>query len=1419
MAAMHHLFPKRPAHLTPPTPSPRTPTPTPTTPREDDSITVMGNDDDDDSGLVGLGPQGTMIVPLSATPSGRGRSLPIPKKGDRIGGEDGRRFEIVERLGAGGMAVVLLAKDTVLDRTVAIKFVTHEVLGAAGAEVVERFKLEARASARLSHENIVRTFDLGTSNSVPFLVMEHLEGRPLDSIEMHHELDALRSVRVMADVARGLSHAHKSGIVHRDLKPSNVFILKDGRAKIVDFGLASIAFGLDSRGTEWLALAGTPRYMSPEQWKGEPQDGRTDIWAAGVMLFEMLVGRPPFPGESIFEVRNRVLSPEPAMPVRKLRPDLPEEAGRLVERALAKDPAKRLPTADDMLDGLVALEVALNRATRAATQDAQTRGESKAPPERRQATFLSCSLANLMLLAEQLELDDFSELLDGFFEVCATVVRQLDGTILASLGGRVVACFGYPHAHEDDAQRALRASFLIGGAIKSWTRKDGTPHAAQIGIHTSLAIAASIRDAKEGATPILQGEAPHVAMWLEGEARPNEILMSQRTQTLVRGLFETEPAGERTPEGATREIETHRALRAASDATRFDHSAAESLTPLVGRDSETKELRALWDRVKRGEGQFVMLAGEAGIGKSRLVESLREHIVAQPHHLVGCQSWLHFKNTALYPIATGMMRVIGLTPEMPATDQIHRLEVFLSELGITLDEHVPLLASLFSIPVSGGYVIPALSPDLLKGKVLEAIITTMLQLARREPTLLLIEDIHWSDTSTIELLGMLQGRMQSAPLMLLLTFRPDFTPPWPERTHLHRIALHRLSTSQTAAMAAFASQGRNLPREVIDHLVRRTDGIPLFVEELTRVVADAWEQAERSGEAVSFESFAAKTIPATLSELLLARLDRLADNGKEVAQVGAVLGREFSYGLIQRTCPLAESALHGGLMQLVEGGIIRHEGQGDDARYVFKHAMIQEAAYQSLLKTHRQEHHLRAAQVLVEHFPEATAQHPELVGHHFAEAGHADDAVAYFEKAGQRAVQGFANVDAVIHYSRAIEQLKALPANPERDRRELTLQLALGAPLIATKGTAAPQVRETYARARELCQLAGDDAQLFPVLLGLTQFYMVAGEAKTAVDIGRQLLAQAERSGDSVTQMLTNRSLGMSLALSGHFAACREHNEKGLALYDRKLHGHLVLKYGQDPGIWCGGQLAWCLWFLGFPDQAVRRGNDAVQLALEVNHPLNTVFAINWLATVHNFRREHEAARDLAERAMEIATERKLALWMAYCKLQRAEALLGMGDYAIGIDLIKEGISGWSKAGGKNLSIYLTPLTRALWQAGQLDEAMRTIEEAETFVAARDERTFEAELLRLRGEVMLALSVSNEAAAMECFSHSLEIARRQQARAWELRAAMSRGRVLHRQGLVEEARATLSPVVEWFQEGLEIADLREARELLATWQR
>jgi TOMM system kinase/cyclase fusion protein len=1414
--------PVSPRRVPPPvnvTPAPVSP---PASPRRQDvdsvTVTVAGIERALRQHLVGSGPQGTLVLQQSPAGNSISSNLAIPKKGDRIGGDDGRRFEIIERLGAGGMAIVLQAQDTILDRTVAIKVITHEVFNAGGADVVDRFKLEARASARLSHENIVRVFDLGTTNGVPFLVMEHLEGRPLDSLEAHDEIDTVRAVRILSDVARGLSHAHKSGIVHRDLKPSNVFILGDGKAKIVDFGLASVAFGVDSRGAEWHALAGTPRYMSPEQWKGEPQDGRTDIWAAGVMFFEMLVGHPPFRGESIFEVRNRVLSPDPAPLLKQFRPDLPEEAGRLIERALQKDVSKRTPTADELLDSLVALEMQLTR-TRTGRLPAIPRvisAPARPKPERRQMTFLSCSLVGLMGLSEQLELDDFSELLASFFEVCATVVRQLEGTVLSNLGGRSVACFGYPVAHEDDAQRAVRAGFLIAGAIRNITRKDGKHHAAQIGVHTGMAIAGKLSDAGSASVPIIQGEAPDVATWLERSINADEIRMTRSTQALVRGMFEVEPLGPRTPDGASRAIETFRALRQETAPTRF---AAHTLTPMVGRESESANLRQWWDRAKNGEGQFVMLSGEAGIGKSRMVELLKEHIGSAPHHLVICQSWLHFQNTALYPIATGLMSAAGIRPDSPASDKIRKLEAWLSDLDMSPEEYVPLLASAFSMQLSGGYSIPALSPDLLKSKVLDALITAVLRLAGKRPALLVVEDIHWSDTSTLELLGMLLSRVQSAALFLLVTFRPGFRPVWPEKSYLHRIALQRLSPIQTQAMAALACEGHNLPQEVMEQLVRRADGVPLFIEELTRVVSETWQEVEQRPEAQFAVEFAAETIPATLSELLLARLDKLADTGKEVVQLGAVLGRDFSYQLIQLAWHMDEHALRSGLMQLVEAGMIVQDGQGESTHYTFKHALLHDAAYQSLVRTRRKEHHLRAAQTLVKYFPEVTEPHPELIGHHFAEAGHPDDAIEYLQKAGKKAVERSANSDAVIHYSRALWELKTLPPSRERDRRELVLQLALGAPLMSTKGHAAPQVRETYARARELCEAAGDDASLFPAMYGLTQFYMVGGEPQVAAQLGRQLVNIAQHSGDNTMQMLAHRAIGPIYSLLGEFVLYRNHFQKALALYDRSQHQGLALQYGMDPGVASGSYISWALWFLGFADQAVLHATDALRLAQEVKHPTSIVFAHFYLSGVHNYRGEPKLARETAEAGLKIAVEHKLAMWIAMFKIQLGWAISCVEDQAAGIDLLKEGLSGWRKTGARaGVTYYLTPLSWALWRAGKFNEALNTLAEAEEVVATQGERCFEPEIERLRGEILLSQNPDQEAEAEERFRKSLARAREQEARSWELRAALSLGRWLARRGRLQEARDLLSPVFEWFHEGLDTADLVEARTLLATWK-
>jgi TOMM system kinase/cyclase fusion protein len=1312
------------------------------------------------------------------------------RPGDVVGAQ---RFEILERLGAGAMGVVHLARDRALDRTVALKFITCNWIGASRARIDELFQLEARLTARLAHDNIVRIFDLGNELGVPFLVMEHLEGRPLDSLLAKEEWDALRATKIMIDVARGLAHAHRVGVVHRDLKPSNIFILKDGRAKILDFGLAGLGvLAVDGRSNA-PAMVGTPSYMAPEQWLGHPQDGRTDLWAAGVIFFEMLIGRKPFV-ESDFEMlRRNVTSLDPIPSLRQFRPELPEEAERVVGRALKKEITERFGTAEELLDALVGLEVTLTRNVQASSGNRQKRPR----PERRQITLLSCALADLMGTAERMEPEDFGELVGTFFETCATVIRQLEGTMVSHTGGRSVACFGYPLAHEDDAQRAVRAAFLMREAVETLARPGGDIPAAHIGIHTGLAVAGRLSGDDPDAPAVIQGDVPEVTAWLERRARPGEILVTERTASLLRGLFELESLGLESPDGAHYAVEIYRALGLCEPTSRFAPAMLTGLTPLVGRDAEVETLHHLWQEAKAGRGQVALVSGEAGIGKSRMVEILREHVAAESHAWLTAQCWSHFRNAALHPLVDCILRSTDIHHELAPAEKFTKLESALAALRLPLAETVPVLARFLHIPVCEPYEAPQLSPAEFKNELLDALTSALMAVAARQPTLFIVEDLHWSDASTLELLDILLARATTAALMVVATFRPEFQPPWRERSHVTRIPILRLSASDAATMVALAGHGSHFPREMVHQLVDRSDGIPLFVEELARTV---------------METGTAQAIPASLNELLLARLDRLGSGGKEVAQLSAVLGREFTYELIRRTANLDEEALRDKLRRLVESGLLRLGGGLGDVRYVFKHALVQEAAYGSLTRSQLREYHRRAAEVLARDFRDITDAQPELLAHHHAEAGEDDKAVVYLEKAGQLAAQRSAVGDAETHYRRALQLLLRQPESPARDRDELRLQLGLAAPLMAIRGYANPEVRETYARARELCQRAGDDAQLFESVLGLWYFHMVGGEVAVSADLGNQLLAQAEKSANPVTLMLAHRALGTSLMLCGEFQACREHTEQGLRLYDPAQHGKLVLKYGQDPGVTNSVYLAWSLWYLGFADQALERAQAGVELARALQHPLSTALALDYQALVRNYRGEHQIAGALAEEAMEIATEHRLPLWQAMSTIQQGWALIGLGERGRGGELLKNGVANWTQTGAKaGLTFFLASLVWSQWQSGALEEALSTIDEMEEWIRHKGELFIQAELLRLRGEVTLLRGAGNSHEAEAHFVRGLDIARQQRARAWELRLVTSLARVWAGRGESHRAHQLIGSTLNGFTEGFDTADLKHAR--------
>ncbi|WP_394830113.1 protein kinase [Pendulispora rubella] len=1303
------------------------------------------------------------------------------------------RFELIEPLGTGGMGVVFLAQDTVLDRKVAIKFLTRKDLNTAQA--LERVQHEAQACARLNHENIVRMFDIGQDGGHPFLVMEHLEGHPLDAIMARARatneavIDVRRAVRLMIDIAKGLSHAHRAGIVHRDLKPSNVFITRDGTAKILDFGVAQLTAGNDVAGKHFL---GTPQYMSPEQWSGQVQDGRTDIWAAGVMFFELLTGFSPFVGKHIAELRNAVLSSAPSPSLRGARPELPEEAERIVKSALEKEKDARFGSADDLLDAFVALEVLLVHALRGQSTgtDAEGTSDPSFPRQRMPGLMANAEWRQITAMACSLSYTTSTEALDDsvgeFFEACATIVRQLEGTILSSLGRQVVACFGYPRAHEDSAQRALRASSLIVDAFRP--NDDKRSRGARVGIATGPCIPLAVDP--ETAPLRIQGEALDAAQSLERRAQPNEILTDRATQMLVQGAFELAPLEDVAVEGGTAPQHSYRLLRRKENRIRFNPIAAGNVTPLVGRTFELDELGRLWRLASGGKGQCAFVVGEAGIGKSRLLEQHLEGLATERHRLVRCQCWPHSQSSALQPILEGLEHSMGLDPDASPLQK----------------------AALLGLPTQDAAAPPmSRSANLLKHQMLGALIGLFQRLAEQEPLLLVVEDAHWADSITLELLERWLPSLAAVPAMVLVTARPEFQPLWARSSLLHHLAPRRLSPSESAAMVGFAGRGSHLPAAIVEQVVQRADGVPLFIEELTYSVVDALQKG--GNEPSSWVG----AVPATLEALLHARLDSLPEPGRKLARVGSVLGREMNYDLLRAMWPLSEESLRIGLLQLVETGVFRPIGPIARATCRFKHALVQEAAYQSLVKQERQELHQRAAEVLVSQFSQIAEQNPEIAARHFAEAKRPEEACVYFEKAAKQALQRSANIDALTHYARAMAQLDLLPSSSIRDRRELLLRAQLAGVYLAEDGLESIRIRETLSRIRELAETYDGDEQSFWAMLSLQQLNHVRGEHRTGLDWAAHLMARAKEAAHQGMILAAYMATVASALYYGDLTGCRDDAEAGIRLYEAQERGAIRVYMGADVGALLHVYLGYAFWLLGEPDQALRHCQEGVRIARKYDHPVSLLIRLLLLALQHNDRGEFSEARTLVDEVLHLCEEYGLHFIASTARVVRAYTQVECGERQ-GIDDLHAALSRRATMGATiGFTRYLPVLAQGQLQIGALDEAMLSIHRGMEIAERTGEHYCDPELLRLKGEILLAMAPSNAEQVAHIFERGLEIARRQHARSWELRLACSYGRLLASQGNPSKAKGLLAPILSTFTEGHGTRDLRLAHALLASW--
>jgi len=1054
---------------------------------------------------------------------------------------------------------------------------------------------------------------------------------------------------------------------------------------------------------------------------------------------------------------------------------------------------------------------------------AQGQGSPVAPPtpdaERRQLTVMFCDLVESTKLSSQLDPEEYRDVVRAYQAACTDVITRFDGHIAQLLGDGLLVYFGYPQAHEDDGQRAVRTGLGIieaVGTLKIRLEQDkGIGLAVRLGIHTGLVVIGEMGN-QGRQEQLALGDVPNIASRIEGLAAANTVIISKVTYRLVQGYFACQDLGAQTLRGVTEPLHVYRVLGESGARGRLDVAVTRGLTPLVGRESEVTLLLERWEQAKSGQGQVVLLSGDAGIGKSRLVQRLKEHVANQPHTCWECGSLSYFENTALFPLVDLFQRLLQFQASDTPEEKLGKLQQVLNQYRLPLEESVPLLAPLLSLPIpEDTYPSLYLSPQRQRQKTLESIVAILLELAERQPVLFILEDLHWTDPSTLELLGLLLDQTPMASLLVLLTCRPHFQPAWHHRSYLTEITVNRLPHVHVEQIVNRMTDGEILPPEVLAQIVEKTDGVPLFVEEMTKAILESGQLTARDGPYELAGSLQALVIPATLHDSLMARLDRLM-TAKVIAQLGATIGRQFSYALLQAVAHLNDRTLHEELRRLVEAEIVYQRGLPPHSTYVFKHALIQDTAYESLLKSTRQQYHQRIAHVLEAQFPETMETQPELLAHHYTEAGLTEQAVASWQRAGQQARQRSANKEAVQHLTQGLALLARLPETPLRAQRELDLQIALGPALMAVKGFAAPDVEQTYARARVLCQHVGETLQLLPTLWGLSRYYGNRGAYATARELVEQLYRLAQRAATPTPRLEAHAALVAIVFSQGEYTLARTHAEQGIALTEPREQRAVAFRYDVVPGVICLECAAQALWCLGYPAQALRRSQEARALAQGLAHPLSLALTQYWATFLHHRRREVRAVQAQAEALVALATTQGFPLYVGHGTYWRGWARVLQGQGEAGLALMHQGLTALLALGNEAARPrYLGLLAEAAGHVGQVEEGLRLVVDALTAFETSGQGDMLTEVYRIQGELLQRQDIPDRAQAEVCFQQALALARRQEAKAWELRAAMSLARLWQQQGQRAEAYELLAPIYSWFTEGFDTPDLQEAKALLA----
>jgi class 3 adenylate cyclase/predicted ATPase len=1072
-----------------------------------------------------------------------------------------------------------------------------------------------------------------------------------------------------------------------------------------------------------------------------------------------------------------------------------------------------------LLDAIAALRT--DASGEAPSGDAATASSApSAPPEdraeRRQVTVMFSDLVGSTALSVRMDPEDLREVISGYQKCVADTVQRFGGFVAKYMGDGVLIYFGYPHAHEDDAERAVRAGLELVAAVSGLKT-----HAAlqtRVGIATGLVVVGDLIGSGASQEQAIVGETPNLAARLQGVAEPNSVIIAESTRKLLGNLFELADLGAQELKGITEPVKVWTALRPASVESRFDALHASGVTELVGREEELELLLRRWSKATTGEGQVVLLSGEAGIGKSRLTAALLERLAGEPHRRLRYFCSPQYTDSALYPFIGQMERAAGFARDDASQARLDKLDALFAPSSPSAED-AALVAEMLSLPNDGRYPVLNLTPPQRRQKTLEGYVLQVGAFARQNPVLMIFEDAHWTDPTSLELLGRIVDRITPLRVLLIVTFRPEFEPPWIGRPYVTALTINRLAQREIDAVIDGVVGNRFIPANIRQDIIERTDGIPLFVEEMAKAVLEAAGEGA-AAQAISMVPSPVLAVPASLHASLMARLDRLGP-AKEVAQTAAAIGREFSHALLAAVARKSEAELELALGRLIEAGLLSGQGVPPNATYLFKHALVQDAAYGTLLREPRRALHARIADTLESQFAEITETRPELLARHCTDAGLIEKAAGLWGKAGQRSLERSALIEAVAQFTRALDQIATLPATPALRGQQIKLQVGFANGLFQTKGPAAAETKAAFDQARlfiERAEALGEHAEdpllLYSVLYGffIAKFMNFDGDAACA--LARQFLALAEQQKATAPIMIGHRLLGNTMLFMGDVAEGLSHLDRAWALYDPAVHRPLATRFGQDVGVATLTFRPLALWLLGYPKTALTETDRAIGAAREADHMPTLLFALACTALIHTCCRDHAAAVMHQEECIVLA-QGKVPFFKMFAAAQRGCISAQTGKAADAIQAISAEIAGLRAIRATTYGTYLLAhLAWAYAALGKFDDAWRCIDEAMTEIETTKERWYQAEINRVGGEIALKSPEPNAAKAEAYFEHALAVARAQQAKSWELRAAMSMARLWRDQGKVSEARELLAPVYGWFTEGFETRDLKEAKALL-----